>query len=78
MNAVLVSGLTLATAGCNPVSGDNKAAIANPASENCVRLGGRVELRSEPNGTVGYCHLPDGRVVEEWALFRAGADKSGE
>jgi putative hemolysin len=37
-----------------------------------------VELRSEPNGTVGYCHLPDGRVVEEWALFRAGADKSGE
>jgi putative hemolysin len=68
MNAVLVSGLTLATAGCNPVSGDNKAAIANPASE----------LRSEPNGTVGYCHLPDGRVVEEWALFRAGADKSGE
>ena len=44
--------------------------IANPASEHCVQLGGRLEIRSEADGQRGYCHLPDGRVVEEWALFR--------
>ena len=43
----------------------------NPASAYCVEQGGRLEIRRMPEGDVGYCHLPDGRVVEEWALFRA-------
>ncbi|WP_272848160.1 putative hemolysin [Paracoccus saliphilus] len=43
----------------------------NPASLHCVNQGGVVELRKEKQGTVGYCHLPDGRVVEEWELFRS-------
>ncbi len=54
--------------------GDAPAAgtgLANPASEYCVSLGGRVEIRDETDGQVGYCHLPDGRVVEEWDLFRS-------
>ncbi|MCE9788183.1 DUF333 domain-containing protein [Shewanella chilikensis] len=29
------------------------------------------ELVQEHKGTIGYCHLPDGRIVEEWAYFRA-------
>ena len=45
--------------------------LANPASENCVNKGGRLELRNESNGQVGYCHLPDGQVIEEWALMRS-------
>lgn len=45
--------------------------MANPASVHCVHQGGRVEVRDEKDGQVGYCHLPDGRVIEEWALFRA-------
>ena len=45
--------------------------MANPASTYCVNQGGRVEIRNEANGQVGYCHLRDGRVVEEWTLFRA-------
>lgn len=46
------------------------AALANPASTYCVNgLGGQVSLAEEGGGQVGYCHLPDGRVCEEWALF---------
>ncbi|TDR89868.1 putative hemolysin [Enterovirga rhinocerotis] len=44
--------------------------MANPASVHCVKLGGRLEIRNGPGGQTGYCHLPDGRVVEEWKLFR--------
>jgi len=45
--------------------------LANPASVHCVEKGGRLEIRKEAGGDVGYCHLPDGRVIEEWTLFRA-------
>lgn len=51
-----------------------KAQIANPASVNCVEvLGGQLDIVDEEGGQVGYCHLPDGRVCEEWALMRDGA-----
>lgn len=46
--------------------------IANPASTNCVNLSGRLEIVTETDGQVGYCHLPDGRVCEEWSLMRGG------
>ncbi|RIV75629.1 putative hemolysin [Pelagerythrobacter aerophilus] len=48
-----------------------KVGIANPASEYCVAQGGEVEIRDGADGQVGYCHLPDGTVVEEWEFFRA-------
>ncbi|EXT49420.1 peptidase inhibitor I78 family protein [Acinetobacter sp. 25977_4] len=41
-----------------------------PASQYCVEQGGKLEIRNETNGQVGYCHLPNGQVVEEWKLFR--------
>ena len=44
--------------------------MANPASVNCGEQGGRLEFRTDAAGQSGYCHLPDGRVVEEWALYR--------
>jgi putative hemolysin len=47
------------------------AQIANPASVYCEKRGGRLELVDEAEGQTGYCVLPDGRRVEEWALFRA-------
>ena len=49
--------------------------MANPASAFCVEQGGTVEIRTEAAGQVGYCTLPDGRVIEEWALFRAEGPK---
>ena len=42
------------------------SAMPNPASENCVKQGGKLEL---VNGQ-GYCTLPSGVRCEEWALFR--------
>jgi putative hemolysin len=44
--------------------------IANPASTNCVKLGGTLEIADGDEGQYGLCHFPDGRVCEEWALFR--------
>lgn len=45
--------------------------LANPASEYCVKLGGRVEILKHANGDeYGMCHLKDGTSIEEWKLFR--------
>lgn len=57
-------------AGCSSVESGQTAAIANPASEHCVKKGGRLEIVKEAAGEKGMCHLPDGTVVEEWELFR--------
>ena len=42
-----------------------KLGMANPASEYCVKQGGKIEIRTESKGQVGYCHLKNGQVVEE-------------
>ncbi|MDR2000353.1 MAG: DUF333 domain-containing protein [Zoogloeaceae bacterium] len=67
----------LAAAACAPVAQErhSRIGLANPASENCIKLGGQLEIRRETGGEVGYCHLPDGRVIEEWALFRETGNK---
>ncbi|MDX3805639.1 putative hemolysin [Bosea thiooxidans] len=77
MKLVLMLGLVLIVAGCTNAADEvGNAQISNPASENCIKLGGHLEFRNEKGGKVGYCHLPDGRVIEEWALFRSGAGNS--
>lgn len=60
-------------AGCQTTQTEQltpKIGMANPASKFCVQQGGKLEIRDEVNGQVGYCQLPDGVVVEEWELFR--------
>lgn len=52
--------------------------MSNPASDFCIQQGGKLEIRQEADGEAGYCHLPDGRVVEEWAFFRAESGKAGK
>ncbi len=45
--------------------------VANPASEYCVKLGGRSETKKDKDGgEYGVCHLPDGTIIDEWELFR--------
>ena len=47
------------------------AGIANPASENCVKLGGKIEIRNTTDGSeYGMCVFANGTTCEEWALFR--------
>ena len=48
--------------------------LANPASVNCGKQGGRTDIRTDAKGNqYGVCMFPDGRACEEWALLR---DKS--
>lgn len=48
-----------------------KVGMANPASVHCVKIGGKSRIRTDASGNqTGYCHLPNGRICEEWALFR--------
>ena len=44
--------------------------MANPAAAHCGALGGVSEIREGPGGQYGMCRLPDGKVCEEWALYR--------
>ena len=45
--------------------------MANPASEFCIKQGGKLEPRKDAEGNeYAMCHLPDGSVVEEWEYFR--------
>lgn len=44
--------------------------IANPASENCIAKGGKLEIVDTPEGQQGMCTLPDGTRCEEWAYMR--------
>lgn len=45
--------------------------LANPASVHCEKLGGKLVIQNTENGQIGMCHLPDGRIIEEWELFRS-------
>jgi uncharacterized protein len=64
----------LTLAGCaqqGPAPVPAKIGMANPASVYCTEQDGKLVMEEEAGGTVGYCHLPDGTVMEEWALYRA-------
>jgi putative hemolysin len=44
--------------------------LANPASVNCTTQGGKLEIRTRPDGSqYGVCFFEDNRQCEEWALF---------
>lgn len=50
--------------------------LANPASVHCAKLGGKDVIVTDAKGNqYGMCHLKDGRVCEEWELFRTGKCK---
>lgn len=49
--------------------------MADPASEFCVKRGGKLEIRKGPLGDYGVCRLPDGREIEEWTFYRENAGK---
>lgn len=48
-----------------------KVGMANPASEFCIQQKGKLDIKNEANGQVGYCTLPNGQVIEEWEFFRS-------
>ncbi len=56
-----------ANSGVGPVS-ENQ--MTSYAAEYCRSLGGENEIRESSLGTGRYCRLPDGRVENEWKLYR--------
>lgn len=45
------------------------AGMANPAAQYCIAQGGTLEIVRGAGGEYGVCHLADGVVMDEWALF---------
>lgn len=57
----------------------HRVGMANPASEHCLKKGGKVEIKKNvEGGEYGMCHLPDGSQVEEWELFRRDNPPQGK
>jgi len=53
------------------------ANLSNPASNNCLKLGGKLEMRKNKKGEYGVCLFDDNRQFEEWALFRGECPVGG-
>lgn len=78
MKMKIVAAALMPLAACAAPVETGSVTRANPAAEYCAQLGGRSEIRKEEGREVCYCHLPDGRVIDEWELFRASRDASGD
>ncbi|QND83148.1 Putative hemolysin [Chromobacterium vaccinii] len=64
--------LLLAACAQNPAPQPQAVGMANPASVYCVKQGGKLLPKKDAaGGEYALCQLPDGRAVEEWALFRS-------
>jgi ovoinhibitor len=48
--------------------------VPNPASVNCIELGGETRIEEDEFGEYGICVLPSGEECEEWALYRGECD----
>ncbi|MDO9033984.1 MAG: DUF333 domain-containing protein [Methanoregula sp.] len=47
------------------------AGLANPASVNCDKVGGKTEIKKDAQGNeYGMCTFTNGTTCDEWALFR--------
>ncbi len=78
MKKIMCLGVMLAAlTGCAGQQLDETPRIGmpNPASAFCIEQGGQLDIHNEVDGQVGYCRLPDGKVVEEWALYRSHQDR---
>ncbi|MDP4556265.1 DUF333 domain-containing protein [Halomonas meridiana] len=59
--------IALGLGGCAGTSGVN---MQTAAAEYCESVGGERMTRESALGTGRYCRLPDGRVENEWHLYR--------
>lgn len=56
----------------------NIVGIANPASVNCTKNGGNLQIEKKPDGgEYGLCYFDDARACEEWAMFRGDCKVGG-
>ena len=71
--ALLLSTAALTACSADKAGQESPAVgIANPASEFCVKQGGKSEIKTDKDGgEYALCRLPDGSAVEEWEYFRS-------
>ncbi len=83
---VLLLAISLEVVGCatsstpslSPIAQSPLPAIANPASENCIRQGGTLAIRKRGDGgEYGVCVFAEGMECEEWALWRGECPVGG-
>lgn len=77
MKKMIVATLAIgmAVTGCktmeNPFKKEKAIGMANPASEFCVKQGGKLIPKKDKRGNeYALCQLPDGKLVEEWEYFK--------
>ncbi|MEI9421078.1 DUF333 domain-containing protein [Mesorhizobium sp. Cs1299R1N1] len=79
MNNFSILAVGLALMSSMPIdagAAQNPVGMANPASVHCGAIGGRFVVRKDKAGSeYGFCRLPNGRLCEEWALFRVRDNK---
>ncbi|HLE05809.1 MAG TPA: DUF333 domain-containing protein [Candidatus Nanoarchaeia archaeon] len=69
-NLMFALMLVILVAGCTSSAKDtNNTQIANPASVYCIEQGYNLTMRTDDNGTAGYCIFPNGSECEEWAYY---------
>ena len=77
-DAALETASSTPTQSPSPSSSPAKQGLANPASVNCSKLGGTLDIRTRPDGgQYGVCVFEDNRQCEEWALLRGNCPKGG-
>ena len=65
-------------AGAPAATPTSPAQLANPASENCVKLGGSVSIQTRGDGgQYGVCLFDDNRQCEEWAMLNGDCPVGG-
>lgn len=73
MNKMIIVGLcSIVATACSTNKTEPKTiGMPNPATEYCIVQGGTSEMVKDEKGWYGLCHLPDGKVIEEWQLYRS-------
>ena len=80
---ILIATVLLWLAACAPTSDgpavetEEPVGLPNPASVYCEEQNGRLEMRSDENGTHGVCIFDDGSECEEWAYYRGECTPGG-
>ena len=62
----------------NQYNENSSTQIANPASLNCSKIGGKLVIEKRGDGgEYGLCYFEDNKACEEWALLRGDCPVGG-
>ncbi len=61
-----------------PAEATSETDMANPASQNCIEQGGKLEIEERGDGgQFGVCYFEDNLQCEEWAMLRGDCPVGG-